>query len=183
MKKNFTVILLFSLFFLGILALVLFNPNWFKPAENVMVDQQQMNITELAKIKKDSEISANNLLKITVLGVIIIQLAVLFAAMRVIGNIRKREEPADLKLKRLETAETYLDLPLYVGLFGTVASFIIISLNPQASRLVAYSSTLIGIIISINLRIFLYIPLRQRLLSEVYIPSISSTVSEASTGK
>jgi hypothetical protein len=56
---------------------------------------------------------------------------------------------------------------LYFGLFGTVSSFIIMSFNPQVSRLLAYSSTLVGIIFSVILRLALQYPIRQRFLAEM----------------
>ena len=70
-------------------------------------------------------------------------------------------------MKKLENADLFLDLPLYFGLFGTVSSFIIMSFNPQVSRLLAYSSTLVGIIFSVVLRLVMQYPIRQRFLAEM----------------
>ncbi len=92
------------------------------------------------------------------------QMVALFLASYVIGKIRRSKDPYQIKLRKLENADIFLDLPLYIGLFGTVASFIIIALNPQIGRLLAYSSTLVGIIISVLLRVFLLFPFRQELL-------------------
>ena len=72
-----------------------------------------------------------------------------------------------MKMKKLENADLFLDLPLYFGLFGTVSSFIIMSFNPQVSRLLAYSSTLVGIIFSVVLRLVMQYPIRQRFLAEM----------------
>ena len=66
----------------------------------------------------------------------------------------------------MENADLFLDLPLYFGLFGTVSSFIVMSFNPQISRLIAYSSTLVGIIFSVVLRVTLQYPIKQKLLGE-----------------
>ena len=40
------------------------------------------------------------------------------------------------------------------------------SFNPQISRLIAYSSTLVGIIFSVVLRVTLQYPIKQKLLGE-----------------
>ena len=86
-------------------------------------------------------------------------------------GIRKSEEPVAVRLSKLENADLFLDLPLYFGLFGTVLSFSLITFNPQISRLIAYSSTLIGIIFSVLLRLFLQYPLKQKLLGMDYSKS------------
>ena len=82
----------------------------------------------------------------------------------VIGGIKKGADSVKLKLKKLENADIFFDVPLYVGLFGTVSAFLVMTFSPQSSRLIAYSSTLIGIIFSLILRVVLLIPYRQKLL-------------------
>lgn len=66
----------------------------------------------------------------------------------------------------LDNAEIFFDVPLYVGLFGTVSAFLVMTFSPQSSRLIAYSSTLIGIIFSLVLRLVMQYPLRRRLINE-----------------
>lgn len=99
-------------------------------------------------------------------GIIVIQFLVLFLGMTVLRFIDKSTDSVDVKLARLNNADIFLDLPLYVGLLGTVASFIVMTFNPQTSRLIAYSSTLIGIIISVFLRTTMLFPIKQHLVSE-----------------
>ncbi len=99
-------------------------------------------------------------------GIIVIQFLVLFLGMTVLRFINKSDDSIDVKLARLSNADIFLDLPLYVGLLGTVASFIIMTFNPQISRLIAYSSTLIGIIISVFLRTTMLFPIKQHLVTE-----------------
>ena len=99
-------------------------------------------------------------------AIIVIQFLVLFLGMTVLRFIHKSTDSISVKLARLHNADIFLDLPLYVGLLGTVASFIVMTFNPQTSRLIAYSSTLIGIIISVFLRTTLLFPIKQRLVSE-----------------
>ena len=99
-------------------------------------------------------------------GIIVIQFLVLFLGMTVLRFIARSVDSVDVKLARLNNADIFLDLPLYVGLLGTVASFIIMTFNPQTSRLIAYSSTLIGIIISVFLRTTMLFPIKQHLVTE-----------------
>ena len=74
------------------------------------------------------------------------------------------DDPVKLKLRSLDNAEVFFDVPLYFGLFGTVSAFLVMTFSPQSSRLIAYSSTLIGIIFSLLLRLTMYFPLKNRLL-------------------
>ena len=80
-------------------------------------------------------------------------------------GIRGSEDSPDLKLRQLENAEVFFDIPLYVGLFGTVSAFLVMTFSPQSSRLIAYSSTLIGIIFSLFLRLTLQYPFRRKLIA------------------
>ena len=98
--------------------------------------------------------------------VMLLQLFAFITALWVFLNIAKSREPYDIRVKKMENADLFLDLPLYFGLFGTVSSFIVMSFNPQISRLIAYSSTLVGIIFSVVLRVALQYPIKQRLLGE-----------------
>ncbi len=97
-------------------------------------------------------------------GISLMQVAALFIASKVIGSIGRSGNSADVKLKQLENADIFLDVPLYIGLFGTVSSFLVMTFSPSSSRLIAYSSTLIGIIFSLVLRLSLTYPLRRKLI-------------------
>lgn len=101
------------------------------------------------------------------LFILLLQVFAFLTALLVFRSLSKSQENISLKLKKLENADLFLDLPLYFGLFGTVSSFIIMSFNPQVSRLLAYSSTLVGIIFSVILRLALQYPIRQRFLAEM----------------
>ena len=81
-----------------------------------------------------------------------------------VSRIRRNKESAALKLKRLDNSDVIFDVPLYVGLFGTVSAFLVMTFSPQSSRLIAYSSTLIGIIFSLLLRLTMQFPLKNKLL-------------------
>ena len=98
-------------------------------------------------------------------GIIVIQLLALFIAVAVISGIRKSAESAAVKLAKLQNADIFLDLPLYIGLFGSVSSFMIMSFSSTSGQLIAYSSTLIGIIFCTAMRIILLYPLRAKLIT------------------
>ncbi|HUI07976.1 MAG TPA: hypothetical protein VL486_13330 [Verrucomicrobiae bacterium] len=84
------------------------------------------------------------------------------------GKIRvvedgESETPA-LRLKRLENLDIFLDLPLFTGLALTVIALILIALNAGMSRLFAYTSTVVGILSAVSLRIRYVYPLKERLI-------------------
>lgn len=101
------------------------------------------------------------------MGVNMLQLFSLVAALHVIGNIRRQSAEPKLQLTLLENAEIFLEVPLYIGLFGTVLAFLVLSLSHSGSLLIAYSSTLIGILFSLVLRLTLYYPFRKKLLTKL----------------
>ena len=96
----------------------------------------------------------------------VLQFVALATCVWVVSGVRSAEGSTDLKLKQLENAEIFFDIPLYVGLFGTVSAFLVMTFSPQSSRLIAYSSTLIGIIFSLVLRLTLQYPLRKHLIAD-----------------
>jgi uncharacterized membrane protein YhaH (DUF805 family) len=95
----------------------------------------------------------------------VLQFVALAVGVYVVQGIRVSGDSAALKLKQLENAEVFFDIPLYVGLFGTVSAFLVMTFSPQSSRLIAYSSTLIGIIFSLVLRLTLQYPFRKKLIA------------------
>ena len=94
----------------------------------------------------------------------VLQIIAFFTGALVISSIRHSSDDVALKLKNLENAEIFFDIPLYFGLFGTVSAFLVMTFSPQSSRLIAYSSTLIGILFSLVLRLTLQYPLRRTLM-------------------
>lgn len=84
------------------------------------------------------------------------------------GKIRVVEddesETAGLRLKRLENLDVFLDLPLFTGLALTVVAFILITLDAGMSRHFAYTSTVVGILSAVSLRIRYVFPLKERLI-------------------
>ena len=98
----------------------------------------------------------------------ILQFIAVWIGYAVVSNIRLGKEEPEFKLKNLENSEVFFDIPLYFGLFGTVSAFLVMTFSPQSSRLIAYSSTLIGIIFSLILRVSFQYPLRRKLMREQY---------------
>ena len=94
----------------------------------------------------------------------LLQMVALWIGYAVVSGIRYSQDPVKLKLRSLDNAEVFFDIPLYFGLFGTVSAFLVMTFSPQSSRLIAYSSTLIGIIFSLVLRLTLQYPLRKKLV-------------------
>lgn len=97
--------------------------------------------------------------------IIAVQFLSFAVAIAVVNSIRRCGESTKLRLKQLENADIFFDVPLYIGLFGTISGFLIMVFSTQSSLVIAYSSTLIGIILSLNLRLWLLYPLRKKLLS------------------
>ena len=101
-------------------------------------------------------------------SITILQFIAVWIGYAVVSNIRLGKEEPEFKLKNLENSEVFFDIPLYFGLFGTVSAFLVMTFSPQSSRLIAYSSTLIGIIFSLILRVSFQYPLRRKLMREQY---------------
>ena len=77
----------------------------------------------------------------------------------------------EVKLRLLENEENLFDAGLYLGLFGTAASLILLTLGLIKPSLVsAYSSTLFGILFVALLKIFHVRPYKRRLIIESAMP-------------
>ncbi len=91
---------------------------------------------------------------------------------------------ASLKLKRLDNMEIFFDLPLYCGLAITIFAFILIStFGVGISRFLAYSSTFIGIVLTVVLRIGYLYPLREKLMHSAQDNLKSKELSSNKIGK
>jgi len=85
-----------------------------------------------------------------------------FRAKAEVEKINKSEYNSGVKLQLLQSAEIYMDLPVYAGLCGTIVAFILINGDPGGSRIVAYVSTIMGIVLSALLRVTLMHPLQRK---------------------
>ena len=123
------------------------------------------DIHEAAKTVEAINKTAARLSLFILIFILILQAFAFVTAAGVFAGLKRSKEAVSVRLKKLDNADLFLDLPLYFGLLGTVASFIVMSFNPNISRLIAYSSTLVGIIFSVILRITLQYPLKQALIT------------------
>ena len=99
-------------------------------------------------------------------GIILaLQVCCFYMGVRVIRGIDRIDTVPEIKLKKFKNAGTLLDLPLYLGLFGTVSSFLLITYSPSSGKLIAYSSTLVGIIASMILRTVVLYPAQNRIIA------------------
>ena len=123
------------------------------------------DIREAAKNVEQINRTAAHLSFVILTVILILQAVAFMLAAKVFSALKRSTEAVAIRLKKLENADLFLDLPLYFGLLGTVASFIVMSFNPNISRLIAYSSTLVGIIFSVILRLVFQYPLKQALIT------------------
>ena len=86
-------------------------------------------------------------------------------------TVRKTDFTASKKLQLLDAIDIYFDLPLYFGLLGSVASFILVTFFPDAGLMFAYASTAMGIIVSVILRLGYHTPFKQELLTAADLPA------------
>ncbi|MBU0715264.1 MAG: hypothetical protein KJ964_07905 [Verrucomicrobia bacterium] len=104
---------------------------------------------------------------IMVAGILIVQGICWVIAHRRIRDV-ENDTDTDLptRLKRMENLDIFLDLPLYCGLAVTIFSFILITTyGVGVARFLAYSSTLVGIVLAVVLRLFYLYPLRESLIT------------------
>ena len=123
------------------------------------------DIREAAKNVEQINRTAAHLSFVILTVILILQAVAFMLAAKVFAGLKRSTEAFSVRLKKLENADIFLDLPLYFGLLGTVSSFIVMSFNPNISRLIAYSSTLVGIIFSVILRLVFQYPLKQALIT------------------
>ena len=122
------------------------------------------DVREAAKTVETMNKTAGLLSLFILISILVLQAFAFVTAASVFVGLRHSTESIPVRMRKLDNADLFLDLPLYFGLLGTVASFVVMSFNPNISRLIAYSSTLVGIIFSVILRLSLQYPLRQALI-------------------
>lgn len=104
---------------------------------------------------------------IVLLVFLLVQFALYLMCRVKLGEIRRSEADASLKLELLANEENLFDSGLYVGLAGTVLALSMVTLGMvQASLMAAYASTLFGILFVAILKIFHVRPLRRKLIIE-----------------
>jgi len=94
------------------------------------------------------------------------QFVVIRHTKRKLDGIRASAYSKEIKKAKLDNMDIHFDLPLYLGLLGSISSFMIILTMKSGGQMLAYTSTLIGIIASALMRIVLLCPYKDELLLE-----------------
>lgn len=98
---------------------------------------------------------------------LVLQSSIYIFCLTKLAEIRRQPLSGPMKLKLLENEENLFDAGLYLGLFGTAASLILLTLGLIKPSLVsAYSSTLFGILFVALLKIFHVRPYKRNLIIE-----------------
>ncbi len=130
------------------------------------IQEVPMMVEELVNAEIASAQSTGTMLSWIVIGFAIVMQAIAWvAAARKIGTVKKTGSSIAERFSHLEAIEVYFDLPLYLGLLGTVMSFILITVYPEAGLMFAYVSTGIGIVVSVILHLFYLTPYKQELIA------------------
>ena len=65
----------------------------------------------------------------------LLQFAAFWVGYAVVSSISSNNDPVRLKLRSLDNAEVFFDVPLYFGLFGTVSAFLVMTLQRRTISL------------------------------------------------
>ncbi len=107
----------------------------------------------------------------------VIQATVFIFGLIRIREIKRQQGDPELKLRLLDNEENLFDLGLYVGLGGTVTALVLIALNVvEASLMVAYASTLFGIVFVACLKVMILRPYRRNLILEASRASVATSL-------
>lgn len=91
----------------------------------------------------------------------------LWAKSSIDGICNNRKLSHQVKLEKIKNEEVLLDIPLYLGLGGTVLGFLMIAKGIPVSRELAYVSTVLGIIATAIMRVWLLRLRRSKLLEDL----------------
>jgi hypothetical protein len=113
---------------------------------------------------------ATNLISIAVFAAL--QIAVYFLCLRKISEIARRDASPLVKLRLMENEENLFDLGLYVGIGGTAAAMVLITLGiAKANLIAAFSSNLFGITCVALVKIVHVRPFKRQLIIDGQIPA------------
>jgi hypothetical protein len=119
-----------------------------------------------------------NLVEIAVFAAL--QIAVYFLCLRKISEIARRDVSPLVKLRLMENEENLFDLGLYVGIAGTAAAMVLITLGiAKANLIAAFSSNLFGITCVALVKIVHVRPFKKQLIIDGQIPSAPAVVTTA----
>ena len=124
---------------------------------------EALSNTTKADLNSPSKFNLSSLLLLVAFSV-----AQLWSFLKVKSELKEisQEQSFQIKDRMLENAEFYFDLPIYIGLSGTVFSFILLTFDPSGSRIIAYATTITGILLSLYMRGFLLMPLKKQLVKK-----------------
>lgn len=115
--------------------------------------------------KPISTMESTNLITIGVFAVL--QIAVYLLCMMKIRDISQQPVPPLVKLRLMENEENLFDLGLYVGIGGTAAAMVMITLGiAKANLIAAFSSNLFGITCVALVKIYHVRPYKRQLIME-----------------
>jgi hypothetical protein len=139
-----------------------------KPATRVSFPIFGAATPPAASVKNNSNRFMINPSTLIAMGVfLVLQGSIYFFCLTKLAEIRRQDLSSPMKLRLLENEENLFDAGLYLGLFGTAASLILLTLGLIKPSLVsAYSSTLFGILFVALLKIFHVRPYKRRLIIE-----------------
>lgn len=137
-------------FLFAVILLVVTEPFLLKaaPASEFRLRIPVLVASAVAAAPTDSQptntMESTNLIEIAVFAAL--QIAVYFLCLRKIGEIAHKNAPPLVKLRLLDSEENLFDLGLYVGIAGTAAAMVLITLGiAKANLIAAFSSNLFGI--------------------------------------
>jgi hypothetical protein len=177
-------------FLLAVLLLVVTEPFLLQaaPASEFQLRRPVLIISEVIP-HSDSQpthtMEATNLVSIAVFAVL--QITVYLICLRKIREIAQRNVPPLVKLRLMENEENLFDLGLYVGIGGTAAAMVLITLGiAKANLIAAFSSNLFGITCVALVKILHVRPFKKQLILEGQVaatpfgePAVSSARGSA----
>lgn len=129
-----------------------------------------------AQSQSKNVMAPSNLISIAVFAAL--QIAVYFVCLLKIREVARQPVPALVKLRLMENEENLFDMGLYVGIGGTAAAMVLITLGiAEANLLAAFSSNLFGITCVALVKIRHVRPYKRQLILEGQIAA--SPVREA----
>jgi hypothetical protein len=135
------------------------------------------NVIASTGAQPTNNMEATNLISIAVFAAL--QIAVYFVCLRKIREVAQKNVPPLVKLRLMENEENLFDLGLYVGIGGTAAAMVLITLGiAKANLLAAFSSNLFGITCVALVKILHVRPYKRQLILEGQVAA--SPVREAS---
>jgi hypothetical protein len=152
------------------------------PASEFRLRVPVLVLSTIAAAPTDSQptktMETTNLIEIAVFAAL--QIAVYFLCLRKISEIAHRDASPLVKLRLMENEENLFDLGLYVGIAGTAAAMVLITLGiAKANLIAAFSSNLFGITCVALVKIVHVRPFKKQLIIDGQIPATATVVTSA----